>query len=208
MLPQCGRWLLMKGWAASSLWEPSLQTIISFPCLFVNSFLRFCFIASVKSHTMNFHRSDVSNCSEPQACYIICLQCHCLLLRHIVPNAGAQSKHNSFQAEQCELHWVSVLERLSPAATFWISNTTTPVRAWWSLSEAETKPWARLEQTHGTEKHIGEVWCLLSHLKNTSSCTRLVEIGINSRTGRGRRVRQRAAQLRGYFHFSILSFPM
>lgn len=69
MLPQCGRWLLMKGWAASSLREPSLQTIISFPCLFVNSFLRFCFIASVKSHTMNFHRSDVSDCSEPQACY-------------------------------------------------------------------------------------------------------------------------------------------
>lgn len=90
---------------------------------------------------------------------------------------------DSFQAEQCELHWGSVLERLSPAATFWISNTTTPVRAWWSLSEAETKPWARLQQTHGTEKHIGEVWCLLSHLKNTSSCTRLVKIDINSRTG-------------------------
>jgi len=46
---------------------------------------------------------------------------------------------------------------------------------------------ASKQQTQDAEKHIGEVWCLLSHPENTSSCTRLGKIDIDSRAGRGKR---------------------
>lgn len=65
---------------------------------------------------------------------------------------------------------------------------------------------ASKQQTQGTEKHIGRVWCLLSHLKNTSSCTRLEKIDINSRSGREKGEPVSCTAMRIYPCFSTLSF--
>lgn len=149
---------------------------------------------------------------------IIYLQRHCLLLHDIVPNAIAQSKYNLPKQSSVDYTGVLSWKGLPQQSPFefhilrFHSGLGESVRgrnrdvsraaAFASCSRAST------QQIKGTEKHIGEVWCLLSHLGNTLSCTRLEKIDINSRIGRDKGETVRCTVMRKYPCFSHFKCSM